>query len=73
MILRSKVRDNLINVSVDINETGIVLSPQDGLEDNQKYLYRLSAVNSVGITTTDENILCKQAICNMSVNKCINL
>ena len=33
------------------NETGIVLGPEDGLGDNQKYVYTLTAINIVGNAT----------------------
>ena len=42
----------VINVSLDSNETEVVLSPQDGLEDNQKYVYTVTAVNSIRSTTS---------------------
>ena len=41
------------------NETGVVLSPEDGLEDNQKYVYTLTAINSVGNATSHNKILCE--------------
>lgn len=37
------------------NETEIVLSPDDGLEDNQKYTYTVSAINSFGMVTLNQN------------------
>ena len=41
------------------NETGVILSPEDGLEDNQKYVYRVTAINSVGNATSHNKSLCE--------------
>ena len=38
--------------------TEVVLGPQDGLEDNQKYVYTVTAINTIGMTTSNENIVC---------------
>ena len=32
-----------------------MLDPQDGLEENQKYVYTVSAINSIGTTTLHQN------------------
>ena len=52
-----------INVSLDSNDTGVVLGPQDGLENNQMYVYAVTAINSFGVATSnqDRNI-CKLCI-----------
>ena len=44
----------IINLTVDSNETEVVLGPQDGLEDNQKYVYTITAINSIGNSTSEE-------------------
>ena len=47
----------VINVSLEsnhCNETEVVLGPQDGLEENQKYVYTVTAINSIGNTTSHE-------------------
>ena len=31
-----------------------MLDPQDGLDDNQKYVYSVTAINSIGNTTSHE-------------------
>ena len=41
------------------NETEVVLGPQDGLEDNQKFVYTITAINSVGNATSLSNSLCE--------------
>ena len=41
------------------NETEVVLGPQDGLEDNQKFVYTITAINSVGNATSQNNSLCE--------------
>ena len=48
-----------MNKSLGINETKVVIGPGDGLEDNQEYEYTINAINSVGMTATDVNTLCK--------------
>ena len=55
IVLRSE--QMVINVSLDPNETDseVVLGPQDGLEDNQKYVYTVTAINSIGNITSEEN------------------
>ena len=55
LVLRSE--QMVINVSLDFNETDseIVLGPQDGLEDNQKYMYTVTAISSIGNITSEEN------------------
>ena len=37
------------------NEIEVMLDPQDGLEENQKYMYTVSAVNGIGTTTLHQN------------------
>ena len=41
------------------NETEVVLGPQDGLDDNQKFVYTITAINSVGNATSQSNSLCE--------------
>ena len=55
--MRSKWSGKFINLSLDVNETEIVLDPQDGLEDNQKCVYTVTAINSVGTITTDKKYI----------------
>ena len=61
LALRSEQTRMVINVSLGSNETEVVLGPQDGLKDNQKYVYNVTAINSVGNTTSEDNIrnVCK--------------
>ena len=49
----------MINVLVSSNETDIIVKRQDGLRNNQKYFYTVSAINSFGNATLDQNIVCK--------------
>ena len=44
-----------INISVDANETRVTLGPQDGLEEDQKYLITVTAVNSIGTATSHQD------------------
>ena len=55
LILRSRQTGMDTNTSLDSNETEVVLSPQDGLEDNQKYIYTVTAINSVGMATSHQD------------------
>ena len=53
-----------INISLGANEIEVILDLQDGLEENlQKYVYTITAVSSIGTTTShqdgDEECLCK--------------
>ena len=59
LLLRSISSGMIINLTVDFNETKLVLGPQDGLEDNQKYVYTITAINSIGISTSEERSLGK--------------
>ena len=52
LVLRSDQTGVLANVSLAPNETEVVLGPQDGLEDNQKYVYTVTAINSIGMAVT---------------------
>ena len=70
LVLRSKWSGKFINLSLDVNETEIVLDPQDGLEDNQKYVYTITAINSVGTATTDENTICNLLSINRPMHTC---
>ena len=53
LVLRPEQTGIVINMSLNHNETEVVLGPQDGLEDNQKYVYTVTAINSIGNTTSD--------------------
>ena len=52
VVLRSEQTDNFINVSLDTNETEVILGNRDELKDDQKYVYRLNAFNSIGKITS---------------------
>ena len=43
-----------VNITMTVNETEAVLDPHNGLEDNQKHIYIIAAINSVAMITTDE-------------------
>ena len=58
-MLRLEESEILMNKSLSVNETKVVIGYEDGLEDNQEYEYIISAINSVGMATTDVNTLCK--------------
>ena len=42
-------------ISLDSNETEVILGPEIGLETNQKYLYTLTAVNAIGNVTSHQD------------------
>ena len=52
-----------INISLGANETEVMLGPQDGLGEKQKYVFTVTAVNSIGTTSShqagDDECLCK--------------
>ena len=50
----------IINISLDSNETEVILGPEIGLETNLKYAYTLTAINAIGNVTShqDGNIFC---------------
>ena len=55
LMLRSEQTGVVINVSLNPNWPEVVLGPQDGLDDNQKYVYTVTAINSIGNTTSEGN------------------
>ena len=61
LVLRSEQTGVVINESLDPNETEVVLGPQDGLKDNQKYVYTVTAINSIGMAAShqDGNVFCE--------------
>ena len=44
-----------INISLGANETRVTLGPQDGLEEDKKYLITVTADNSIGTATTHQD------------------
>ena len=42
-------------ISLDYNETEVILGPEIGIETNQKYLYTLTAVNAIGNVTSHQD------------------
>ena len=50
----------VVIISLDSNETEVILSPEIGLDTNQKYLYTLTAINAIGNVTShqDGNVFC---------------
>ena len=59
LVLRLEESKMFINKSLGVNETKVVLGSESGLENNQEYEYTISAINSVGMTTTDVKTLCR--------------
>ena len=57
LALRSVQTGTVIYVFNDSNETEIVLGHQDGLEENQKYVYKVTAINSIGNVTSHKKHL----------------
>ena len=52
LILRSEQTGVVINVPLDSHDTEVVLGPQDELEENQEYMYTVTATNSIGNTSS---------------------
>ena len=48
LILRSEQTRVVINVPLGSHETEVVLGLQDELEENQEYMYAVTATNSIG-------------------------
>ena len=61
LVFRSEQTGVAVNVSLDSNETEVVLSPRDLLKNNQKYVYRVTATNSIGMSAShqDGNVICE--------------
>ena len=61
LMLRSEQTGIVINVSLNPNWTEVVLDPQGGLDDKQKYVYTVTAINNIGNTTSQEDgkLLCE--------------
>ena len=60
LVLRSAEDGVFINISVDANETRVTLGPQDGLEEDKKYLITVTAVNNIGTATSHQDeCICK--------------
>ena len=45
----------LINISLNADETEVVLGPDVGLENDQKYMYTVSALNNFGKISSNKN------------------
>ena len=45
-------RKTVAIISLDSNETEVILGPEIGLETNQKYMYTLTAINAIGNVTS---------------------
>ena len=69
-LLRSKQTDNFISVSLDTNETEVIFGNRDGLKDDQKYVYRLNAFNSIGNPNPNPK-LCIVSCCKSICGYCI--
>ena len=54
-MLRSVQTSVLLDVPLISTETKVVVGRQDGLLDNQRYEYAVSAHNSFGIATSHED------------------
>ena len=48
-----------IYLFLNTNETEVVLDSQDGLDDNQKYVYTVTTINSVGNATSQNRSFCE--------------
>ena len=57
-MLRIEETRKTVSLSLDSNETEVILGPEIGLETNQKYIYALTVVNAIGNVTSyqDGNI-----------------
>ena len=44
-----------VNISLNTNETSVILSAQHGVEDNLQYTYTISAFNDVGTSVSHQN------------------
>ena len=55
LVLRSEQTGVFINISLNADETKVVLGPNHGLENNQKYTYTVSAMNNFGMMTSNQN------------------
>ena len=60
LMLRSE-QTGTVSLNLRLNWTEVVLGPQDGLDDNQKYVYTVTAINSIGNNTSegDRKKLCE--------------
>ena len=49
-----------ISVILGANETEVILTPRNGLEADQKYEYRVTAINAIGNVTSHQDgiVLC---------------
>ena len=52
LTLDSKERASDVVVLLEANETDVVLGLEDGLKQYQTYVYSVTAINTVGNTTT---------------------
>ena len=48
-----------IYLFLNTNETEVMFDSQDGLGDNQKYVYTVTAINSVGNATSHNKNFCE--------------
>ena len=58
VVLRSEQTGVIFNIlSLDSEENNAVVGNYDGLEDNHIYIYTVTAMNSVGNSTSDEIVI----------------
>ena len=60
-VLRSEQVQVLINKSIAPNlttDSEVVVGPEDGLNDNKKYITTVTAINIIGMITSNEEIIC---------------
>ena len=58
----------VIDTTLAFNATEVVLGPQNGLKENQKYVYTITAINSIGNVTTDPSVN-RNVICESFIHK----
>ena len=59
VVLRSEQTGVTFNMTLDSEKSGAVFGCDSEIEDNQRYVCTVTAINSVGTSTSDEKVIGK--------------
>ena len=59
VVLRSEQTDVTFNMTLDSEKSGAVFGRDSEIEDNQRYVCTVTAINNVGTSTSEEKVIGK--------------